>query len=407
LNLPFFIARRYVLAKKSHNAINLIAAISILGITGGTIAFIIVLSVFNGFESVVQGLFNSFYADLEIIPKIGKTFVPNEDNINKIRQLHGVLDIGKILEDNALLIYGDKQTIGMVRGVDSCYANITSLDTMMIEGKYTLLENKTPYAIVGRGIKYFLNIDAQFFDNLNLVVPRRDIKISLDPNRALTSKLIRPSGTFASQPELDTKYVIVPLSFARSLYGYTNEISALEIKLKPDISLSQIQNKIQHIVGDEFRVKNRFQQNELLYKTMKTEKWAIFFILVFILLVASFNVVGTLTMLIIEKKNDIQTLRRMGSKMKSIKTTFLYEGLMISMIGAILGLLLGSFICYLQQRYGFVKLPGNGSFVINNYPVKLIFTDIIVVLITVTAIGFFAAWFPVRILTKKYLLSEN
>jgi lipoprotein-releasing system permease protein len=278
---------------------------------------------------------------------------------------------------------------------------------MMIEGKYTLLENKTPYAIVGRGIKYFLNIDAQFFDNLNLVVPRRDIKISLDPNRALTSKLIRPSGTFASQPELDTKYVIVPISFARSLFGYTNEISALEIKLKPNASLSQVQNKIQRIVGDEFRVRNRFQQNELLYKTMKTEKWAIFFILVFILLVASFNVVGTLTMLIIEKKNDIQTLRRMGSKVKSIKTTFLYEGLMISMIGAILGLILGSFVCYLQQRYGFVKLPGNGSFVINNYPVKLIFTDMIIVLITVTAIGFFAAWFPVRILTKKYLLSEN
>jgi lipoprotein-releasing system permease protein len=407
LNFPLFIARRYVLAKKSHNAINIIATISTLGIAGGTIAFIIILSVFNGFESVVQGLFNSFYADLEIVPKVGKTFVPNEDTVSQIKQYKDVLDISKILEDNSLLVYGDKQTIGTVRGVDSNYSNITGLDTMMIEGKFMLVENNIPYAIVGRGIKYFLNISTQFVDNLNLVVPRRDAKISLDPNRALNSKFIRPSGIYASQPELDTKYVIVPISFAQSLFDNSNEISALEIKLRPECNISRAQKKVQQIVGNEFKVKNRFQQNELLYKTMKTEKWAIFFILVFILLVASFNVVGTLTMLIIEKKDDIQTLRLLGSNTKSIKRTFLYEGLIISMVGAIIGLILGSIICYLQQRYGFVKLPGNGTFVINDYPVKLIFSDLFLVLVTVTSIGFFASWFPVRIIAKRYLLLEN
>jgi len=407
LNFPLFIARRYVVAKKSHNAINIIAAISVLGIAGGAIAFIIILSVFNGFESVVQGLFNSFYADLEIVPKIGKTFVPNDSTISAIRNLNEVLDIGKILEDNALLVYGEKQTIGTVRGVDSNYANITGLDTTIIEGKYVLKENNIPYAIVGRGIKYFLNLSPQFVENLNLVAPRRDAKISLDPNRALISKLIRPSGTYASQPELDTRYLIVPISFAYSLFGYSNEISAFEIKLKSGINLSRTQKNIQLIVGNSFQVKNRLQQNELLYKTMKTEKWAIFFILVFILLVASFNVVGTLTMLIIEKKNDIQTLSYLGLNLKSIKRTFLYEGLIISFIGAVIGLAIGSLVCYLQQRYGFVKLPGDGSFVINNYPVKLIFSDFVLVLFTVVAIGFFASWFPVRTIAKKYLLFEN
>jgi lipoprotein-releasing system permease protein len=407
LNFPLFIARRYVVAKKSHNAINIIAAISILGITGGTIAFIIVLSVFNGFESVVQGLFNSFYADLEIVPTMGKTFSPSDTSIRKIRNLQEVLDLSEILEDNALLVYGDKQTIGTVRGVDSIYAKITRLDTTMIEGRFVLHENNIPFAIVGRGIKYFLNISPEFTDNLNLVAPRRDAKISLDPNRALNSKLIRPIGAYASQPELDTKYVIVPISFARSLFGINTEISAFEIKLVPGCNVSRTQKRILNIVGNSFQVKNRFQQNEILYKTMKTEKWAIFFILVFILLVASFNVIGTLTMLIIEKKNDIQTLSYLGFNLKSIKKTFLYEGLIISLIGAFSGLILGSIVCLLQQRYGFVKLPGDESFVISDYPVKLIFSDLILVLVTVLSIGFLASWFPVRTIAKKYILAEN
>ncbi len=404
MNLPFFIARRYVLAKKSHNAINIIAAISLLGITGGTIAFIIILSVFNGFETVVQDLFNSFYADLEIVPSIGKTFIPDTLTINKVRQVEGVLDISKILEDNCLLIYGEKQTIGTVRGVDSNYLSVTRLDTMIIEGKFVLKENKISYAVVGRGIKYFLNISPDFVDNLNLVVPRRDAKISLDPSRALNSKLIRPSGIYASQPELDNKYVIVPISFTQSLFGYNIEISAFELKIDHEYNLSRIQKKVQQIMGRDFNVKNRYQQNELLYKTMKTEKWAIFFILVFILIVASFNVIGTLTMLIIEKKEDAQTLIFLGTNKRSVNRIFLYQGLLITMIGAIAGLILGALICFLQQKFGFVKLPGNGSFVITDYPVKLIYTDFFIVLITVTAIGFIASWFPVRIIVKKYLL---
>ncbi|MBN1599087.1 MAG: ABC transporter permease [Bacteroidales bacterium] len=407
MNFSFFIARRYVFAKKSHNAINVIAAISIAGITVGTIAFITVLSVFNGFDSVVRSMFNSFYADMEIVPQLGKTFIISEEKISQLRNVEDVLDIGSIVQENALLVYGNRQTIGTVRGVSDNYADITGIDTMVIDGKYLLSDNGTPYAVVGRGIKYMLNMDISFVDVLKLIVPKRTKKIYLDQNRALNTKLIRPSGFFISQPELEIKYVIVPLKFAQTLFDYKNEISALEIKLDPDANLNRVQKKLQEIAGPDLYVKNRIQQNELLYKTMKSEKWAIFFILVFVLLVASFNVVGSLTMLIIEKKNDIQTLRHLGSNMNTIRKTFLIEGLMISFIGAIVGLVIGSLICFLQQEYGIVKLQGAGSFIIDAYPVKIMFRDILLVLISISAIGFIASWYPIRFITRRYLTDEK
>ncbi len=408
MNFPFFIARRHVWAKKSHNAINIIAGISIIGISVGTIAFITILSVFNGFDEVVWGLFNSFYADLEILPKQGKTFHVDHEKYHQIQNLDGVLDIGSILEENALLIYGSRQTAATVRGVDSNYARITGMDTTVVDGEFALYKKSTPFAIVGRGIKYTLNMELEFRDVLKIVVPRRTEKISMNPNRSLNSKLIRPSGFFISQPELEIKYVIVPLKFAQSLFDYEDhEISALEIKLMSDVNQSRIQKRIQEIVGDDYVVKNRIQQNDLLYKTMKSEKWAIFFILFFILLVASFNVVGSLTMLIIEKKNDIQTLTYLGSKMQTIRKVFLIEGLIISFLGAIAGLIIGSLICIAQQQFGWVKLQGAGSFVIDSYPVRILFTDIVLVLLVVSAIGFAASWYPIRFITRKYLSNTN
>jgi lipoprotein-releasing system permease protein len=248
-----------------------------------------------------------------------------------------------------------------------------------------------------------LNIEPEFADNLKIIVPRRTEKIYRDPNRALNTKRIRPAGYFVSQPEIEVKYVIVPLDFAQSLFDYDQEISALEIRLDPQYNESRTQKRIEEIVGDNFKVKNRIQQNELLYKTMKSEKWAIFFILAFILLVASFNVVGTLTMLIIEKKNDIQTLRHLGTKLATIKKTFLIEGLIVSFLGALTGLFIGSIICLIQQEFGIVKLQGGESFVIDAYPVKIMLTDIIMVLIIVSGIGYFASWYPIRFITRKYI----
>jgi lipoprotein-releasing system permease protein len=407
LNFPFYIARRYVFARKSHNAINIIAVISIIGIAVGTMAFIIVLSVFNGFDSVVRGLFNTFYADFEIVPETGKTFIPDEAQLQKIRSTENILSLAQIIEENALLMYGSRQTVATVRGVSEEYPEVTGIDTMIWEGEYKLKEGSVPYAVIGRGIKYMLNIEIDFLESIKIIVPHRTEKISLDPNRAINSKYIQPAGFFASQPEMEVKYVIVPLDFARSLFDYDKEVSALEIKVAPGASISRIQKELQSIIGDELRIKNRIQQNDLLYKTMRSEKWAIIFILVFILLVASFNVVGTLSMLIIEKKNDIQTLQHLGLNIQKIKRTFLFEGAIISLIGALAGLVIGSTVCLIQQEFGLVKLQGAEAFVIDAYPVKIMLQDFILVFLSVSAIGFFASWYPVRYITRKYLLAEN
>lgn len=394
-------------AKKSHNAINIIAAISIIGITVGTIAFITVLSVFNGFDFVVRELFNSFYADLEVVPSTGKTFSLSGQKLDSLKNMEGVLDIAPILEENALLMYGNRQTVATVRGVNTSYKDVTGLDTMIWDGEYKLWEGTTPQAVIGRGIKYMLNIETDFFESLRIIVPRRTEKIYLDPNRALNSKLIRPAGFFASQPELEIKYVIVPLDFARDLFNYSEEFSALEIRVDPKANQPRVQRSIQNFLGVKYLVKNRIQQNDLLYRTMRSEKWAIFFILAFILLVASFNVVGTLSMLIIEKKNDINTLRHLGSDMRTIRKTFLLEGIIIAFLGAIAGLIIGTTLCLLQQEFGIVKLQGSESFVIDAYPVKILFTDILLVFLTVSVIGLIASWYPIRFITRKYLSTEN
>lgn len=366
-------------------------------------AFITILSVFNGFDLVVRGLFNSFYADIEIVPKEGKVFTLDEETLIKLQDLDQVMEVSSMVEENALLVYGDRQTISTVRGVSPNYHLATGIDTMIGDGEYKLYNQSTPQAVIGRGIKYMLNIEPEFADVLKIIVPHRTAKIHLDPNRALNTKRIRPAGYFISQPEIEVKYIIVPLDFAQSLFDYNQEISALEIKLDPQYNESRAQKNIEEIVGNQFKVKNRVQQNELLYKTMQSEKWAIFFILAFILLVASFNVVGTLTMLIIEKKNDIQTLRNLGTKLKTIKRTFLLEGLIVSFLGALTGLLIGSIICLIQQEFGVVKLQGAESFVIDAYPVRIMFTDIIIVLVIVSGIGYFASWYPIRFITRKYL----
>ena len=370
-------------------------------------AFIIILSVFNGFDMVVRDLFNSFYADLEVVPVEGKTFLPLDDKITQIKKLEGVRNVASMLEDNALLIFEDRQTIGTVRGVSDNYAEVTGIDTMMYDGNFSLSEEGSPMAVIGRGIAYYLGINPDFVAHLQIMVPKRTSQISMDPNRALNTKYIKPGSIFASQPDLDAKYILVPLRFAQQLFDYNNEISAYEIGLTPEAYSSRIQDKIQTILGKEYSVKNRIQQNDLLYKTMKSEKWAIFFILVFILLVSSFNVVGSLTMLIIEKKNDIQTLRYLGAQMKTIRRTFMIEGLIIALAGAIAGLILGSLICYIQQEYGIVKLSGSSSFVIDSYPVKIIFSDVLLVLIAVTGIGLFASWYPIRFITRRYLSIQN
>jgi len=406
VKLPFYIAKRYLLGKKSQNAINIISGISILGITTGTLALVIVLSVFNGFDGVVKSLFNSFDPEIKISASEGKTFVPDPVLTQSMAELPGVLAISEVLEENVLLLYGDRQHIATIKGVDEVFQNVTGLDSMVYEGEMKLKDRNRAYAVVGQGVAYNLGIGLHFIDPLYVYTIDRKAKINMSqPEEAIRRDFLYPSGFFQIETDIDSRYVFTDIAFVRELLSYRTEVSFLELKLNPDFPPDQVQKEIVALMGDNFSVKNRQQQNELFYRVMRSEKWAIFLILTFILIIASFNIIGSLSMLIIEKKKDILTLRNMGASNSLIKKIFLVEGWLISVVGSISGLILGTTISWIQQRFGVIKLTGSGSFIIDAYPVRIEFVDILLIWITVLLIGFLAARYPVRQISKKYLLA--
>jgi lipoprotein-releasing system permease protein len=399
LNFPIYIAKRYIFAKKSHNAINIISAISVTGVTVGTIGLIIVLSVFNGFDDLIRSLFNAFDPDLKVTIVEGKHFPIDQNVLKKLSEIKGVVAFSKVVEDNALLKYGEKQFPATIKGVDQNYLKVNGMDSMIVEGNFTLQDKHRPYAIVGQGLAYYLQIGLKFINPIIVYVPPKNATVSMNPNQ----KFIFPSGIFAVEQEHDAKYMIVPLKFAYELLEDSTSLTAVEIKTAKSGNHEKIQGEIQHLFGPKFIVKDRYQQNELFYRIMKYEKWTIFMILSFILMIASFNIVGSLSMLIIEKKKDISTFQSIGADRQLIGRIFLYEGFIISFIGALLGLLLGLAVCWLQMKYGLVKLQGSGSFIIDSYPVAIRIPDIIFVFVTVMVIGYLAAWYPVRFIIRKYL----
>lgn len=403
MNLSVFIAFRYLISKKKQNVINIISLISIIGVAVGTAALIIVLSVFNGFEHLIHSLYNSFDPDIEITIAQGKTFHTDSANMNEITNLNGFAGYAEVLEEVVLLKHEDRQYIATMKGVDNGYEEMTGIDSMMIAGTFTLENEMHQFAIIGQGIAYFLSTGPDAVRPLQVYAARRTGRVSLNPERAFNRKLTFPSGVFAIEQEFDSKYFIVPIAFSRSLLEHSkNIVSSIEIDVSPGANLNQVQEKIQEIVGAGFIVKNRYQQNELFYKVMQSEKWAIFLILTFILIIASFNIIGSLTMLIIDKKNDISILRDMGGDRNLISQIFLSEGWLISFVGATIGLFFGVFICWLQKRFELIKLKGSGSFIIDAYPVEIEWLDVTAVFITVLIIGFLAAWYPVKRVAVKF-----
>jgi len=392
-------------AKKSHNAINIISAISMTGMMLGTMALVVVLSVFNGFDNLVKSLINSFNPDIRITLVEGKTFQATEAMQSGIEGIEGVEAACYILEDKALVRYDEQQTIADIRGVSNNYLSVSGIDTMIVEGSFVLEDSRAYHAVIGQGIKVFLNIILNSPRTMVIYAPLRTAQVSMNPERDLNRRYIQPSGVFAIEQEYDTRYVIVPLAFASELFDYPeDEVSSIELKVSKGSQVSSVMEKIGVLMGNEYVIQDRYQQNELFYKTMQTEKWAIFLILVFILVVASFNVLGMLTMLIIEKKEDIVTLKNLGASPSLIKKIFLFEGWMISALGAALGMVLGLFVCWLQVRFELIRLQGSGSFVIDAYPVHVQALDVLLSFAAVIAIGFFAAQYPIRYMAKKYTL---
>ena len=379
MSLPFFIARRYLFSKKKHNAINIISGISVCGVALATLALVCTLSVFNGFQDMVAGFFTAFDPELKITVREGKVFDPHEACI---RQVHALSEIDvwtETLEENAMVQYKDRQAMAVIKGVEDNFEQLTSIDSLLYgTGKFLLSDSVVDYGFLGVELISELGTGIQFVDPLQIFA--------------------------VNQQKYDSRYILTSLDFARRLFNYDTEVSAIEMKLKPGSNIGSVQKKIAGILGDRFIVQNRYEQQADVFRIMEIEKLISYLFLTFILGIACFNVIGSLSMLILDKREDVETLRNLGADDRLIARIFLFEGRMISVFGALSGIVLGLLLCFLQQRFGLISLGGgNGSFVVDAYPVSVHATDIILVFLTVITVGFLSVWYPVRYLSKRLL----
>jgi len=403
VKLSLYIAKRYLFAKKSRNAINVISAVSVAGVAVGTMALIVVLSVFNGLEKLVTSIFNTFDPDLKITAAEGKTFIPDSSKLVLLGNIDGISCYSLSIEENALLKYGERKVIATIKGVDDNYSKVSGIDSAMWEGEFNLRSEKgRPWAVPGVGIAQYLGIRVNFINPLFIWVPKRSAGATLNPEEAFNHEYIFPSGIFQVEQAYDSKYIYLPIDFARELIENDKGVSSVEIKFSEKTDSRIVQKNVIKLFGKGFLVQNRYEQQEIFYKVMRSERLAIFMILTLILIIASFNIVGSLTMLIIEKERDVEILKSLGADNTLIRKIFIFEGWLISIIGAFSGLILGFIVCWLQQTFGFVKLQSE-TLIMDSYPVVMKLFDFIIVPAVVLLIGFWAAWYPVRFLTKKYL----
>lgn len=406
MKFPFYIAKRYFLTKKLRNVINIISLISVIGVMIGTMALVVVLSVFNGFDSLLLKTYNNFDPDLKISLKQGKTFFPEGEVFTRIEEMPEIEIYSKTLEENALVRYQEKQYIAKIKGVEDDFAELSGIKKVIQSGEFKLKDGDQNFAVIGSGVAYFLTVNINYLAPLNLYVPERGQSSMMNPQSAFNKEIIYPSGIFSMKQEYDSKYIIVPLNFARKILEYDNKVTAIELKVAEDAKVDRVKENIHELLGADYEVNNIYEQHELFFKVMKSEKWYVFLILTFILIVASFNIVGSISMLIIDKKNDIALLRSLGANLKTIRRIFFIEGSLISFIGAISGVFLGFLICWLQLTFGLVKLGSAGAFIMSYYPVEVHFVDVISVFFVVVLIGFLAAYFPVRYITRKYVKED-
>ena len=397
MNLPLFFAGRYLFAKKSHNVINIISAISVIGMAIGTAAVIIILSIYNGFDSLVKDMLGDFDPDILIAPAEGKTFVPEGEVYDWIYEQDAVKNMCCVLTENIFVDYGGKQSMVTAKGVDWVYEEESPVRNHIRAGEFALHKGDIPLAVVGSSLAYRLGINPKFLTPIELYFPSRNRNFSIsNPLASIESVNVWPSGIFAINSEIDDKYIIVPMNVMKELLEYGDEVSGVEIRVKDGCSRKEMKSLIDGIsrrLGENFTVSDRFEQNKALYKMMRYEKLSIFAILIFIVIVIAFNIFGSLSMLIIEKQDDIRILRSMGAGDKMIRRIFVLEGWMISLLGLACGLFLGIVFSLLQQHFGFIRMPGN--FIVQAYPVILSAKDIIITAASVAAVGYVIALIPV------------
>ncbi|HQV77917.1 MAG TPA: FtsX-like permease family protein [Chitinophagales bacterium] len=408
MNLELQIAKRYLFSKKSTNAINIISLVSGLAMLFGTMALLLVLSVFNGLEGLIKSLYTVFYADVAIMPAEGKSFEITPKIQQQLNSISYIDAYSFMLEENALLEYGDRQHICTIRGVDSNYFNvIPKFDSFIIDGKKVLVQDSINYAIIGVGVALKLGMNAaQSFEPLSIYMPKKTSSSFSSMENAFNKSYINTSSAFAVSDEFDSRYSLVPISFFQDLTENENKASQIAIRLKNEHQSKDAILLLKQKLGKAFVVKSRYEQNEVLYKILKSEKWITFAILIFIMIIASFNIIGALSMLVLEKKKDIATLTALGLQKNSIVKLFLLEGILMSCIGACIGMLFAFIICIVQDKIGLIPMPGS-SFLVQYYPVKMLFTDFLAVGVVVILISVIAAYLPAKkaasAVEKEYL----
>ena len=407
MNFPFFIAKRYLFSKKSHNAINVISAISVCGVALATLAMVCTLSVFNGFQDMVATFFTAFDPQIKITSVKGKVFDGSEPVFAEIRTMPEVAVYSESVEDNAMVQYKGRQAMAVIKGVEDNFDNLTPIDSILFgRGELILHDEVVDYAIPGLQLLSTLGTGIRFLDPLEIYAPKRGSRINMsNPMSSFVSDQLFSSGlTFTvNQGKYDASYIITSISFARRLFQYTNEVSAVNLRLTPDADENTVIKKLKEKLGDDFRVQNRYEQQADTFRIMEIEKLISYIFLTFILMIACFNVIGSLSMLIIDKKNDVQTLRNLGASDSQIVRIFLFEGRMISFIGAVSGVIIGLALCLIQQEYGIISLGTAGSFIVDAYPVSVHAWDVVLVFATVLIVGFISVWYPVRYLSRRLL----
>ncbi len=398
MHLPLFIAGRYLFAKKSHNVINIISAISAVGMAIGTAALIIILSIYNGFDELVKSTLSNVEPDILITPAKGKVFIPNGETFDRIRQNPLIDEYDLILQENVFVDYDGHQGIAKAKGVDSAFEAESPLAEHITNGEFSLHKGQLPQMVVGAGLAYKMGMNPAFLASAELYFPIRDRNFSLaNPAASIETVRMRPSGIFSVNQQIDDDLMIVPIEEMRKLLGYEEEVSGVEIRLAEGSTAKDIRSAIKHIqkeLGPEFKVLDRFRQNPSLYKMMRYEKAAIFLILIFVIIIIALNIFGSITMLIIEKKDDIETYRSLGATDQMLRRTFTLEGWLISLLGLAAGLVIGIGFSLAQQHFGFIKMPG--SFLVNAYPVILQWQDVLATIAGVALIGYIIALLPVR-----------
>lgn len=408
MNFPFYIARRYLFSKKSTNAINVISGISVVGVAIASMALVVTLSVFNGFHDMVASLFTQLDPQIKITPTKGKTVVADDPLLMRIRQLPQVDVATEVMEDQALAVYGERQAMVILKGVEDNFDKLTHIREILEgDGDFELHAADMNYGILGMGVAYQLGTGYTYEHPLRIYAPRREGQLNMANLQEgfVEDELYSPGVLFSiKQGKYDKRYIITSIAFTRQLFDQQGMLSSLELRLKPGSNFEQVKAKMQEIAGDQFLVHDRYEQQDDTFRIMKIEKLIAYIFLTFILVIACFNIIGSLSMLMIDKKNDVGTLRNLGASDKQIIRIFLFEGRMISLMGAIIGIAIGLLLCWLQQQYGIVRLgQSEGSFIIDAYPVSVHPWDIIFIFLTVVAIGFLSVWYPVRYFAKRLL----